>query len=140
MLSNLRNEIKDEIANLSSVGSVYLTEPESFTGTSAVFPAVVVDLTDTDNEYESTERRKLTYSFEVRIYYQTESSKTRDEIDEALMGVYDEILDLFLDPDLLDNAFDLVPTPSNWFVAESEESTYRVATFFVDTVVHVSKT
>jgi hypothetical protein len=133
MLTPLRQEIVTKLEAISEIAEVHFVEPAKFES----YPAAVVDLTESENDYGSTNRRRLVYEFEVRVYYKTETSKSRNDVELALMEVYDKVLNAFIDPNSLTNAFEVRPVPSNWLVLEAEESTYRIATMYLNCVQQV---
>lgn len=125
MQKPIRDKIKDKLDNINDIKETFYVEPAGFDNS----PSAVIAMSKSDAEYGATDRRYLTYNFQIRIYYDVESSqKTHEEIETLLMELHDKILNEFADSDSLSpEAFNVLPIPTSWAIVPANEGTYRVA-------------
>lgn len=125
MQKPIRDKIKTKLDSINDIKETFYVEPARFSQS----PSAVVAMSQTESEYGATDRRHLTYNFQIRIYYDTESSqKTNEEIEILLMELHDKVLEEFSDSDSLSpEAFGVLPIPTTWSVIPGQEGTHRVA-------------
>lgn len=129
MQKPIRDKILSKLEAISEIKETHYVEPADFNS----YPAAVVDILESNSEYGSTQRRMITYSFQIKIYYKIESQKSRSDVENILMNVYDKIMSELKDSDSLEpEAFSVRPIPTNWQVGYSKEATYRIARLNVD--------
>ncbi len=135
---SIRQEIKNVIDTESTmIQETYLTNRSTFGG----FPACVITPSESQADYGSTQRDKITYVYDVRVYYPITEESVQEDVDLALEQVVDELLDIFKARNTLGNVCDWVePAPSSWGQTTSSETPYRMASISLKCVKHIDNT
>lgn len=135
---SIRQEIKDVIdAESTLIQETYLTNRSTFEG----FPACVISPSESQADYGSTQRDKITYVYDVRVYYPITEESVQEDVDLALEQVVDELLDIFKSRNTLGNVCDWVePAPSSWGQTTASETPYRMASITLKCVKHIDNT
>lgn len=135
---SIRQEIKDVIdAESDLIQVTYLTNRSTFEG----FPACVVTPSESQADYGSTHRDKVTYTYDVRVYYPIKDEDAQEEVDLRLEKVVDELLDIFKSRNVLGSVCDWVePAPSAWGQSTASETPYRMASITLKCVKHIDNT
>lgn len=128
--SILRPQIKTLLESISEIQQVAGYPTLKFTG----FPSAYVVPSDNSADYETTDENIRTYSFIVRVFYETKR-KTVEEALDALDDIVDSVVDKFDQEDLKSDGartlgvglpggytfINIWASPSNWGEVESAE-------------------
>lgn len=91
----IRPQIKTVLESIPEIQEVVSYPKIKFGG----YPAAYVVPSDNDNDYETTSENIRTYSFIVRLFYETKSTGVENALN-ALEDIVDSVLDAFDQQDL----------------------------------------
>lgn len=120
----IRKGIYDKIvAQKDKISAVYMSPISSIES----FPAVIVEPTGHQSEYETTKNRERIYNFDLTAYYAFNSDAGQEPADLALDEVADELIGMFDESSSLsDVGVNIVsPLGSEWGYFETDEGIYR---------------
>jgi hypothetical protein len=135
------NEIRQEIADLietesvtSEIFAVVYAYPKS---TIQDFPAVIVMPSENESDYAATDSRKMTFAFDLNIFYPTNKEIEAEKTELAVGEAVGEILRIFTARNPLTNCDWVIPVPSIWGEVTVGEATFRTATVNLQCIKYV---
>lgn len=124
IVNDIRAEIAAKIESDSDLFAAVYPWPKA---TLEGFPAVIVMPSENDSDYEENDSRKLTFTFNLTIYYPTTKESEYEKTELAVGECVGELLRIFLVKHPLTTCEWVIPIPSIWGETTVGEATFRTA-------------
>lgn len=122
--NTMRQAIVDKLETLTNLQEVYFAPRSEFAGS----PVAVVSVSQNEALYNSNRVDRMTFVFQVRIYIPLANDADSVEVETNLGKAYAEVLEAFMERQVLGAAADFVePIAGTWSYEERTSGIYHVA-------------